>query len=896
MKKRNDFAALIAATTTQLVAFVLLSATSMSAQEDVTGNIVDLEAYTVIGTQLQNQRVIDARRETSAFVIDAVTTDDIGRLPDFNIGEALQRLPGIGIANDQAEARFVTIRALNAEYNYTTVDGVSIAVPDRNGRRVFMDVMPASLAERIDVVKTFTPNHEGAAIGGIINIRTASAFDYAPNSLKVSAEIGKYSNDEGYRDVGPSGSGEIFYSTLFGEKDKFGLVVTSNYYKRDSVIPQTEWGSSRYFYDASGADAGQPLDPPYPGTGWAVPAERRGYWYHNDRTRYGFTGKLQFKPSDTHEYFIRAFWNTATDDEARQTDLLRHSGKGQLVDQTEKSGTILSANSLRQAHYLGQFDFERTVWAITGGADLEFANGGTLSLRANYSGSNFRNPEHWHEWRMAGDNDGDGVDDNAFSYRRDGNVYLFELLDPEANRNFANFKAERRQFDNRSLDEDIYELKADWSDDIGGGEWGYGVGVSYRKIDRTFDEERSRYLRTASNVYTMAAANVLNTDVNLQPPGFTGNQSLVVIDPDRANANWDAHYSANPDQWRFDEMINNDNNRDYRIVEEVMAAYAMMNRTTEKSNLIFGLRFEDTSTEGYGRRNVRGTGWTDTSNEGGYSDLLPSLNYSYEISNDKLLRIAASRTFGRAAFNKFAPVGESFNPDSLTLSRPNPDLKPRYSNNLDIGFDWYLDSGKGLVAVNFFYKQVEGEIFTASQDAAIDIDGTQTLVTVTQPTNLGDNTNVYGVELQYIRNLEFIYEGLALSVNATFLSTDFTIPMNDGSTHQLHTMIEQPNETYNLALSYDNATFSAKLAFTYQSQRASFRVRTDNEYRNRYDTEDKSIDFKATYRLNDNWALTFNAWNLTEEGRGEVLGFDQELPIVEADFGRAFFVGFSYQN
>ncbi|WP_019962187.1 TonB-dependent receptor [Woodsholea maritima] len=878
--------------TSLLLTSAFLLATPAMAQ---TAGDAPTEVIVVQGTRLQNQRAIDVRRNADQ-VVDAVAVDDIGRLPDFNIGEALQRLPGIGIQGDQAEARFVTVRAMNAEYNYTTVDGVSIAVPDRNGRRVFMDVMPASLAHGIDVYKTFTPNLEGGAIGGIIDIRTASAFNNGPHTLRVNGEIGKYENDKGYRDVGPSGSADVFYSHVLGANDQIGIVLTANYYKRDSAIPQAEWGSNRYFYDQAGNAVGSPADAPYPGTGWAVPTERRAYWYHNDRTRYGFTGKVQYRTNNGDELFLRGFWNTATDDEARQTDLLNHGGGLTISDQTATSGTIIESKNLRQSHYLGQFDFERTVWALTSGGDFALDGLGELTVRANYSGSKFRNPENWIEWRLQGDKDQDGVDDNAFHYEREGDRYYFTLLDPEANTNFANFDAVRRQFDDRQLDEDLYEFKLDWDGELGVSQWSYGTGLSFRRIDRAFNEDRDRYLPTATNAYTLAAANVVNTDVCLQPPGHLPNQCLVVIDPSRANASWQAHQGANAAQWRFDDMSNNDNNLDYSLTEDVIAVYGLLNYETDRVQLTFGLRYEDTSVEGTGRRNVAKTGWSDVSNEGGYRDWLPSINMSYDLNDQIRLRAAASRSLGRPGFNLIAPVGESYNPDTQTLSRSNPDLEPRRSNNFDLGFDWYLNDGQGIFAANLFYKSIEGEIFGATENLNLVIDGVATEVVASQPVNNGDDTHVTGLEVQFVHDLDFIYEGLGFAANATFLDTDFKLPMNDGTVVELETMIGQPDLAYNLAVFYDSDTLSAKLAYNYQSIRASHRLNTSNEYRNRYDTAEKSLDFKASYRFSEQWAATLNVWNLTGEGRGEVLGFQRELPIVEADFGRAVFVGVSYRR
>ena len=734
-----------------------------------------IEEIVVFGSHLQNQRAIDTRRN-SPIVVDAVSSDDVGRLPDFNVGEALQRLPGIAIQNDQAEARFVTVRALNADYNYTTVDGVSMAVPDRNGRKVFMDILPASLAQRIDVNKTFTPNMEGNAIGGIIDIRTASAFSSPANTFNFNAEIGTYENDEGYRSLGPSGAADISYSTIFGDSDQFGLVLAGNYYRRDSTIPQSEWSTSRSFFDAAGNAVGAPDDPPYKGNGFPVPNQRAAFYYHNDRVRYGGTAKFEIRLTEDQQYFVRAFWNTSEDDEARQTDNLEHNGGQTITNHTATSGTITTANRLFQRHLLGQFDFERSVWQIAGGGNLSFDNGSELSIRLNYSGSSFKNFETFRRWEMRGDNDGDGVDDNAFSYEQRGDVYAFTLLDPDAHFDYSNFAFVRDDITDRDFDEALYEIKLDFSDDFGdSNNWRYGVGLSFRHIERSWDEDRDRNNPTVFNAFDLASTNAIQLDNCLQTPGFIGGECITTIDPDLLNENLAADMMANPTHYSFDEQTNNDFDEDYMIDEGVLAAYFMLQYSSDRANLIFGARYEDTSNDGIGNRNVAGVGWTQVTNSGGYDHFLPSVNFSYDLLDDIIFRTAFSKTIGRADFEFIAPVGEALDDVALKLQRSNPDLLPRESYNFDVGLDYYFDEGQGLIAANVFYKLVKNEIFRATGELMLDIYGATEEVTVTQPVNNGKNTDILGIELQVVKNLDFLLPGLGFSANATFLDTNFQV-------------------------------------------------------------------------------------------------------------------------
>lgn len=851
-----------------------------------------LEEIIVTGTRLQNQRAVTVRRDSDK-VVDAVTSDDVGRLPDFNIGEALQRLPGVVVQNDQAEARFVTIRGLNAAYNYTTVDGVSVAVPDRNGRRVFMDVMPASLADRVDVFKTFTPNQEGAAIGGIIDIRTASAFDRRDGQINLSAETGKYSNDKGYNGDGLSGDADLTYSTRFGSDDQFGIVLFGNYYKRDSYVPQFEAGGTHYFYDAAGRSAGQPgvNSGVYPGTGAAVPGERRWYWYHNDRERKGGGMKLEFKPDADNYLFLRGFWNQATDDEDRQTDLLTHSGGGTLSNQTPTSGVLRGANGISVQENLGQFAFDRQVWATTAGGEHAVL-GGDLSWRLNYTGSLFSNPENWIEWRQ------NGAAAN-FAYERKGDTYAFTPLDPAAFNNDANYAPFRRQFDERRLDEDIYEGKLDFGRDFSDS-WRYELGGSARRTERNFDENRSRYLPRSGNSFTLAASGARRDDLCLAPPGALAGQCMTVIDPGRATRAFAAHLAANAGQWTYDEMVNDDNNLDYNLTETVWAAYGLLRFHDGPWHLTAGVRYEDTRTDAAGRR-LRGGQWGAVENSSSYNDILPSLNAAYDIGDDLKLRGALSRSIGRAPFNAIAPVGESLTVDGsqVTLSRANPDLKPRQADNADLGLDWYLDNGQGILSANLFYKKVKNEFFTTTQNQSITLDGQTVTADVTQLVNAGQPIDIYGLEINLVKNFDFLPEpldGLGIQANLTLLDTNFKQRMNDGSFVELRTMVGQANRSYNLALFYEKGPVSARLAYNYVGMKLTERVNTATAYRNRYDGADKSLDVKATYRLDENWGVTLNGWNITREGRSEYMGWRQELPMVVADFGSAWLLGFTYRN
>lgn len=870
---------------TGLAAFAETTAPDSSAAKDDT---VVLDAFVVTaGEWGALQEVMESRRQ-SVRLTDTVASNDLGVLPDFNVGENLQRLPGISVDLDQAEARYVTVRGFNPNYTSITINGSIFAATERNTRRVMMDTLPASLASSIAVTKTQTPDMEAHSVGGAIDIKGPRAIRRQPFTARFSSKIGTYTNDEGFNKTGPSGSADFLVTRTFLD-GKMGLAISGNYYLRDSYTPQEEYGSSRYWY----TDAGVRVNTPYGGNGYAVPVERRLYWYHNKRERKGGSVKWEYNPTSNLSFWALGFYNTATDDEARQTDLLTWNTSTIITNQTPTSGT-LTQSSMQQQQFLGKFDFERTIGGIQTGADLRLGDN-TLSARLNYSGSYFNNPENWNEWRQSGSA-------LAVRYQIDGDVIRFEDVNPAARANLAAYRPNRRQFDTRTLREDVYEAALDFTSGKVGGIDGlsYKIGGKIRRIDRTFDEERDRYVpvSASTSTYTLAAANVVRTDLALQTQGMTGTQSIMIIDPIRSRDSFAAHLAANPAQWNFDPMLTDDNNLDYSAIEDVTAGYAQAEYRQNRLSVIGGVRYENTQNEGTGRV-LRANVWGDTTNRGRYDNWMPSIVANYDFTRRNRLVLAVSKTIGRPAFNQFAPVGERINDlvSGLTITRSNPDLKPRESTNFNITVDHYFDKKAGFISVGAFMADVKNEIFTAASQLDVILDGVEREATVTQPSNVDRPYRVRGLEFSLVRSLNFLpapLDGFKINGNLTFIESDFAIRMTDGSYHQTVAPFGAPKRAWNLALLYEKEKFSAKVAWNATGMKLTERINTVDTYRNRYDAGVTRMTASVSYRLNKNWQINASGWNLTGVGRREVLGQNQEIPIVIADFGAAYFAGFTY--
>lgn len=244
-------------------------ASQAQAQTSTPQEATNVDEIVVTGVRLANQRAIDVKRNTLG-VVDSVTADDVGNLPDFNVGDALRRVPGVNVFYYQGEPRHVSLRGLNADYNSTTVDGFHMASPDPDGRRVFVEVLPSSLAQRIDVVKSGRADIEGHAIGGTVDFISRSVRDLNGDSVRLSARGGAFLQDEEFGGVTPTVDLEAVAGARFGTDDQFGLVVSGSYWQRELFVPQLESGGQAYFYN----DNGTRNATPYAATAW--PCRRSG--------------------------------------------------------------------------------------------------------------------------------------------------------------------------------------------------------------------------------------------------------------------------------------------------------------------------------------------------------------------------------------------------------------------------------------------------------------------------------------------------------------------------------------------------------------------------------------------------------------------------------------------
>ncbi len=812
-----------------------------------------LQAVEVVGFRSQNTRSI-ANKETSAVTVDSVASDEIGRLPDFNVGDALKRVTGVSTLEYQGEPRYVIVRGLNGNYNTTLIDGFSLATSDIGSRQILMEVLPSNFTHRIDVTKTFLPESDGGSIGGTTNLVTASGFAYPDGLLTLQAKGGLSLMGDRYGGREPGGEASAKWGKRFGPANEFAFLGSASYWQRHIHVPQIESGGSLNWYNANGSRNGAP----YGGNGIAVPVERRWYNYDNDRDRGGLTARLDWQPEGRLSGHLSGYYFKQREHSDRATQNAQVQSGAALSNQTATSGTISSVNQYVE---MGQLRWDRALYGVNGELKADLAPQWEAELRGSTSRSTVSNPQTWDRFQQNG---------LAYNYDWSGSTPAFSAINPGRAENPALYAYGYHQEENTTYAQRVNDLQANLRFNMEDDSRGLGAAVGTRLVRTRMSTDKGRTTWNASTGTTYSLADALGGTTC----GFNCNTPLYLVDTGLADGLWGPNSRSG---------VVDDSNQyanTYGVKEDVKAAY-LQAQWRESSWLIAGgLRVEHTSFASSGFQQANGV-WNPerVSADRDYSNLLPSMAGYYATGPRSKLRFGISRTIGRPRLDQMAIKGDSVNDSTLKITQSNPDLKPRRSNNVDLGHDWVLDGGRGMVSVALFRKDISDEIFTYG--------GVQTIngleYTVTQPRNAEGKTKITGIEFGVIKELGSLLpqlKGFTASLNATALHVRYPVKLGDGTETTLNVLPQQPKALWNLALTYEEGQWHAKVAWNHTGELWDDRFPNyDSQaqfYRNRYQQPTDKVDLQLAYDATRNLSITFDALNVTGQGFQYNFGRSQE--------------------
>lgn len=796
--------------------------------------ILNLEKFVVEGTREGQARALQQKR-SAANIMDAVSADAVGKFPDGNAAEALRRVPGVSLEIDQGEGRFVVVRGMDAALNNVTLNGQSVGSPAEQGRRgLAMDSVPADLIARLEVVKAVTPDLDGNAIGGSVNIVTQSPFDRAEGFLLGSLSKGynAFSGRWGWQ------AGSVSYGRVLDGAKRWGVVGGVSYSFKEFASQTSDnlnWTSINGFF---------------------TPDTQESFDYHVERERLGVNAGLEFRPKPGHELYLRLNHNEFTDEEGRQKTGYNFR-TGTLTNQTATSGTNSTGRSTKEFRDYRQ---QGIIDAFSVGGKHALAGDYTLSWQAGLSTGERRTPRRvdW-EFRSAA---------NAFpnSYDLSGDLPIITpnaaFYDP------ASYPFRRVRYRTDAEQEDVSSFQVDLKRDMTfGGKPGYvKVGAKWLNSDKTQDRNNTNYNLTtgAANLFTLGATGLAGPE----PEGFMGGRYR--FGPTLDLAALQAYFVANPGRFTLDptSTLNDSTVADFTGTEEILAGYAMANvELTPKSNLLGGVRVERTESEFSGNQ-LRNGAWSRLVQDHSYTEVLPGLHYTIRPSDRLVLRAAWTNTYGRTNYTDLAPRNAIDDIDlgggifQGSLSRGNPDLKPYESMNFDVSAEYYLKNA-GVLSMAVFHKRIDNPVYRKAYvltNTTYEGRNYSTL-SVTSPEN-ADSGEISGVELnyqQFFSSLPSPFDGIGVNFNYTFIDSSATIPGRAGDVP----FFKQSDRVGNIALMYEKYGIEARVAYSLNS--AALASVGDIPDQDGYLDERKVIDAKVSYRINHRMRVFVEFLNLNEE-------------------------------
>ncbi|MCZ8370658.1 MAG: TonB-dependent receptor [Porphyrobacter sp.] len=676
------------------------------------------EDIIVTGIRGSIQSSLDAKRKATS-IVEVISAEDIGLLPDLSIADTLARLPGVTAQRVRGRSQQVSIRGLGPDFSLALLNGREV-VSAGNNRGIEFDQFPSELIGTGVVYKTGDASLAAIGIAGAVDLRTVKPLDSNKRKLTVS---GTYTiNSNGSLNPDFPGDGYRFFGSYI-DQNEAGTVGWSLGVTLQSVPTQfisRELKTNQFQIGRTAQGVIYPADNPRQGV------------VSRTFERTSVAGSLQFEPTDKFSLTLDGFYTDTQDSgifRGTETPIASWSGASFV-------GATGTANQFAEtATYSGVVPILRTdtegadSTIIAFGGNMEWKATDNLGFVVDYGYSTLdRDDIDYESYAGTGRARSGAQDRLTFTFPRDGQYTIASQLDYT---NPANVLltdpggwGQVGFIKQPEINDELHQLRAEtyWQFD-GGLIDKITLGWLYTDRSKDFDSNES-FLRP-----TAAFGNGLRIPAN-SIRGFTNTKGLgldmVAYDPAKflTDGTYLVEKATFDTQWQVAEQIHN-----FYIQADIDGD---LGSVPVRGNI--GLRYTDTSQEstgtiGGGRTNTVGTS---------YDNWLPSMNFSFEVADDTFIRIAAAKTVTRARLDQMTAnqnIGfntqsctdtnndqrpdtvVAYNPPSLVcfnLGGGNPELQPYRSTSFDISLEKYFSPGSAII-IAAFHKELSDWVIDFSE-------------------------------------------------------------------------------------------------------------------------------------------------------------------------------------
>ena len=825
------------------------------------GDVRYLDNILVVGSAAAQAGAINQQRASDA-IISVIDSDGLGNFPDTTVADSLARVAGLSIENDQGEGRYVSIRGINSDLISATINGVRTPSPeDRRG--VLLDGVPSDLLDGIEVQKSLTPDVDADTIGGVINLKTISAFDRDGQFIRAKVE-GSY--NELTEDVSPKAT--LTYSNVFG--DKLGVAASINYQSLGIQAHNNETGGWGFDDDLN---AFIPND------------DYEMRWYDLTRERVGLVFNVDYRMTENTELYLRTLVNEYTDDEVRNKFEFRDlAEEGVSVD-----GNLYNFNFAEADVEVRQREETRKIQTYALGGKT-FAGNWTVDYEVSYAYAEEDDSNNHDVAFRSDDMEGDGIvvwDNSDPQKPKLSGTGIDFLYDPAS----YEMDAYEQEF---TVNEDTeWAYKLDLTNDtvLGNTPVTWKMGVKVRDREKVRDENLFIWERD-----DVALTDYINT--NSQISGWRMNNPMFEWPSAGLTRALRGTFTADEldeDGTNFDSLAG-----DYTIDEMIIAGYGMGTFQINDLTVVAGARIEatDVSTTGnvfYEGGDPDQVGTRQFDDE--YVHVLPSLNLKYAFSENVVGRAAYYASLVRPAFGEMRPTA-ALNDDRDEVEMGNPNLDPYEANNFDLSIEYY-PTKLSVLSAGLFYKDIRNPIFGATYDidqlpgsidlgflgdAGADIEEVATYIN-------GETATVQGLELNYVQQLDFLggfWEGFLASANVTIVESEASVPDEEDVAQTRDVpLLKQNDLIWNASIGYDKGPWDLRISANFRDDYLDELFGADLD---RYTSDHLSVEASAKYDVNDNLQIYVEGKNLTDEPEYYYHGAESRLSQYD-EYGARYVIG-----
>lgn len=916
-----------------------------------------LEEIVVTGFRRSLEAALEIKRESTG-VVDSIIAEDIAKFPDSNLAESIQRVPGVAITRDGGEGKNISVRGLGPDFTRVRINGMEAqSIADgitaiNRGRNFDFNVFASELFSRIDVRKTASADVDEGSLGATVDLYTARPFNYDGFTAAGSLKAG-YS--ELADKVDPRAA--FLLSNTWGDK-KFGALISAAYSKNDRVLN----GSNSGNWDVGTSNGGfcPPALPRCAGTDPAAYATANAvtswhprfirYWEDTlDQERLGLTSTLQWAPGENTLINFDALFSHLEGVHTQPTmepigfsRAASQGGKPEIIvreAQVDANGTLVYGVfdnvDIRSEDIYDEFETDFLQLSLSG--NHQFTDKFSMNAMVGRAKNDQNNDKD-----LVVQMDRFNVDGFTYDMRNSGQKtpYInwgFDVSDP-ANWYFGPRQTqpdgtgatgpEIRQRPNRT--DNVFEVaqidgKYDWGGALG---LSFNGGVQAKKYSFRQSGERLLGGEPGSGLPAgTSAADITRQFCGLDHLDVPAGTPTCWLIPDALAIASAYNVFDAPAGSRYEVSSTVSSARgDNRVVEEEDTGGFL--QATFDTNLFdrrlrgdIGVRYvktEQTSQFFTGVPlvvNPAGVVWTTV--ERSYTDTLPSMNLSYEVLDNFLVRTGVAKVVARPGLGALsAATNVNVAGAAKTVTTGNPLLDPFRAMAYDLSFEWYFQSN-AVVSLGLFYKDIDTFIQNVSTIAPFSttglpaslLDGTGVTVndtfTITNTINTPGGP-LKGFEINYQQPLSFSFippalQGFGVLLNYTYVDSEinYFLTSNAALGTVTNSLINLSKNAYNATLYYERGPFEARTSLSFRDEYLTQVPGTSNAPTNNPPIgvdangvpDTTYVDFTAAYHFGDRMTLSLEAINLTDEF--ETVFQDTSVQRYQTDrhAGRQYYLG-----